>query len=182
MPRAISLVIFDGDDTLWRGLDGGYISGVTYQDVGDDRFTFQPSGGDRIVRNDGQRFELYPGVRAALAGLRQLGIPVSLASYNKEAPVLSALKAFGLGGVFQYPAIQWNPEKDRMVLEIIAHFQHAGYPAAPEMTLFVDDDQPGLYRQQMERIGVPFLQTGVDLTDLRDLLNHPDYRLVCKLH
>ena len=78
----ISLVVFDGDDTLWSGLDGGYISGTSYPDYDRDDFSFRPLKPLLIQRDDGQRFRLFPEVPGLLPELVQRGVLVSLASYN----------------------------------------------------------------------------------------------------
>lgn len=174
----ISLVVLDGDDTLWYGLDGGFISGVTYQDEGRDDFTFRRFEGDLIVRSDGQRFVLYPEVRQVLEELKQKGTLISLASYNCPSPMSEALKAFGIHQYFKHPQVEWSGHKDRMILRILDAFQREGYLVRPENTLFVDDDLYGRYRPQMNRIGVPFLQRGVDIHDLSEILNHPRYEIV----
>jgi magnesium-dependent phosphatase-1 len=179
--QKISLVVLDGDDTLWYGLDGGFISGVTYQDVGRDNFTFTPLSPDVIQRSDGQRFQLFPEVRSVLNELHARGALVSLASYNCPAPVYNALKAFGLQEQFQHPVVEWSSQKDHMLKQIIRAFQEDGFAVEPANTLFIDDDRYGRYRPQMARLGVAFLQRGVDIHDLSEILEHPQYEIVTAL-
>jgi magnesium-dependent phosphatase-1 len=174
----ITLVVFDGDDTLWVGLDGGYISGANYLDPGRDDFTFQPLDALQILRNDGQRFRLYPEVPAVLAALDQRGVLISLASYNHAAPTLNAIQNFGIAGWFRHPVVVWSNQKDRMLREILDGLAADGFPVKPENTLFIDDDMTGSYRRQMASIGVQFLQKEVDISNLADLLDHPRYELV----
>ncbi len=57
--------------------------------------------------------------------------------------------------------------------EILHNFTRGGYPVTPETTLFIDDDRFGRYRQQMVSIKVHFLQKGVDIQDLSELLDNP---------
>jgi HAD superfamily phosphatase (TIGR01681 family) len=175
--RSISLVVFDGDDTLWYGLDGGYVSGVDYQDAGRDDYTFELRDALNIQRNDGQRFRLYSEAPALLAELARRGTLISLASYNHRAPTLKAMQAFGVLHYFQHPTIEWSSEKDRMLANILQRFSQDGYAVSPETTLFIDDDLSGRYRQQMAKMGVAFLQKGVDLDDLSLLLDHPLFAL-----
>jgi magnesium-dependent phosphatase-1 len=180
----ISLIVFDGDDTLFKGLDGGYLSGIDYQDDGRDDYTFTPvneaitpEGITTIARNDGQRFRLYPEVRPVFTELEQRGVLLSFASYNRLAPTLSALLAFDLLHFFQHPTIEFNNRKDLMLQKILAAFNADGYSLTPQRALFIDDDHHGTYRLQMASIGVNFLQKGVDIHDLRELLDHPLYQL-----
>jgi HAD superfamily phosphatase (TIGR01681 family) len=176
--RDISLVVFDGDDTLWHGLDGGYISGVDYLDSGRDDYTFQPVNDHHILRDDGQRFELYPEIPSLLAELARREILISLASYNHRTPTLNAMQAFGILHFFQYATIVWSDKKDLMLLDILQRFAHAGYGGLrPENTLFIDDDPEGHYRRQMASIGIAFLQKGSDIDDLCRLLDHPSFVL-----
>jgi hypothetical protein len=65
-----------------------------------------------------------------------------------------------------------------MLKEILREFTRQNYLVSPAGTLFVDDDHHGRYRQQMASIKVNFLQKGVDICDLTDLLDHPRYLLV----
>jgi predicted phosphatase len=103
---------------------------------------------------------------------------LSLASYNHAPPVFAALQALDLFEFFEHPVVEWSGQKDQMLLQVLHAFARDGYVVSPESTLFVDDDQPGRYRQQMAEIGVNFLQRGVDLHSLDELLDHPDYTFV----
>ena len=180
----INLIVFDGDDTLFKGLDGGYISGIDYQDEGRDDYSFtplenglSPSGVTTILRNDGQSFRLFPEVRPVFTELAQRGVLLSFASYNRLAPTLSALQAFDLLHFFRHTTIEFNNRKDRMLQKILAAYTADGYMVTPHRALFIDDDHHGTYRIQMASIGVNFQQKDVDVHDLRELLNHPLYQL-----
>lgn len=174
MRKIISVVVFDADDTLWRGLDGGYISGTTYQDEGRADYTFQKVGEDLILRSDGQRFELFPDVRAVLKRLEALGVVISIASYNVARPTFAALESFALSGIFRHPVVEWSSRKDRMITKILSHLEQEGLNVGPPTTLFVDDDHHGVYRGQMKTLGVNFLQKGVDIPDLISILDYPE--------
>jgi magnesium-dependent phosphatase-1 len=174
----ISLIVFDGDDTLWYGLDGGFISGVDYRDPGRTDFTFNKSGFDEILRSDGQRFHLFPEIRSTLDELTNKNVLISMASYNHRQPVMAALKAFEILDYFLQPCVEWSSKKDQMIKTIHGNLKRDGFLVAPETTLFVDDDHMGRYREQMAGIGVHFLQRGVDIQDLKQLLDHPVYKLV----
>jgi magnesium-dependent phosphatase-1 len=176
--RAINLVVFDADDTLWYGLDGGYISGLDYRDDGRDDYTFHRLDDLHIQRNDGKRFRLYSETPLVLAELVRRNALISLASYNRLAPTLSALQAFELERFFHHPVIQWSGRKDMMLQTILHNFTQDGYRVSPATSLFIDDDQSGHYRKQMASIGVNFLQRGVDILDLTEILDHPAYTIV----
>ncbi len=174
-PFHISLVVFDLDDTLLHGLDGGYVCGADYADAGRSDYTFTRLDGLRLLRNDGQRFDLYPEVPALFDALRQRGVRISLASYNHPEPVWRALLALGLLHYFQHPVVEWSGRKDLMLQSILADFAAENCVIQPANTLFVDDDQPGRYRKQMAEIGVHFLQRGVDIQRLDEILTYPQF-------
>jgi magnesium-dependent phosphatase-1 len=177
-PYSISLVVFDLDDTLFRGLDGGYICGVDYADDGRTDYTFTRLDESCLLRNDGQRFQVYAGVLPLLEELKRWGILISLASYNHPQPVYRALQAFGLFEYFQHPVVEWSGRKDRMIQRILSDFASEGYSIGPENTLFIDDDLPGHYRKQMAEIGVHFLQPGVDIQSLDEILKLPQFEWI----
>jgi len=178
----ISLVVFDFDDTLTVGLDGGYICGVDYIDPGRSDYTFRRVDETHLERNDGQRFRLFSEVPQVLQALHAQGTLISLASYNHAPPVFAALQTLGLFELFQYPVVVFHGEKDRMLQQILQSFNQDGYVVLPENTLFVDDDPLGHYRRQMAGIGVNFLQRGVDIQSLDELLDHPNYVFVPAQH
>jgi len=174
----ISLIVFDGDDTLWHDLDGGYISGVNYRDPGFTEYKFQKSAQDQIRRSDGYRFQLYPETRHTLEELKRRDVLISLASYNHRQPVIEALQAFEIQDFFTYPCVEWTSRKDQMIKTIHSDLLREGFLVYPETTLFIDDDHMGKYRPQMAEIRVHFLQKGVDIQDLSTLLDHPRFKLV----
>lgn len=174
-PFPISLVVFDLDDTLLHGLDGGYVCGVDYADAGRSDYTFTRLDALHLRRNDGQRFELYPEVPALFDALRRRGVLISLASYNHPEPVWRALQALDLLDYFQHPVVEWSGRKDLMLQRILAALAAQGYTIHPANALFVDDDLSGHYRQQMAEIGVHFLQRWVDLHHLDELLRLPQF-------
>ncbi len=170
----IHLVVFDFDDTLCFGLDGGYISGGDEPPT--DAFTFALDGPDTLHRSDGKRFRLFPETRPLLDELHRRQVAVSLASYNHPRSTFAALNAWHLTGYLRHPVVEWSGNKARMLERIIAALQAEGLPAAPHTTLFIDDDGAGRYRHQMAVIGVNFLQIGVDIHQLNELLDRFDVR------
>ena len=107
----ISLIVFDGDDTLWFGLDGAYISGVEYWDDGRQDFTFQQLDPLTIQRNDGPRFQLFPEVPGLLKELTHRNILVSIASYNHRAPVMDSAARLRDRAIFQIPCCRMAQPK-----------------------------------------------------------------------
>ncbi len=174
----INLIVFDGDDTLWFGLDGGYISGINYSDYGSDTYTFRRIEEDLIERNDGQRFRLYPEVRSLLAKLTSMKLLISLASYNHPTPVEKALYAFEINQFFFHPVVEYSSQKDKMLKTILRKLTQSGWLVNPSTTLFIDDDHQNRYLQQMESIGVHFLKKSSDITSLNELINNPKFQLV----
>lgn len=177
MLHFINLVVFDADDTLWYGADGGYIAGIDYHDKGSDSYTFRAIDQYTIQRDDGQRFCLYFEVPNVLSELHQRGILISLASYNHSGTALRALQTFGIDLFFKHMVIEFHSQKDRMLLNILQGFCEDGFYVTPSSTLFIDDDRKGSYRHQMARIGVNFLQRGTDIQNLTEILDHPDFIL-----
>jgi predicted phosphatase len=177
MAQRIALIVFDLDDTLTVGLDGGYISGVDYADSGRESYTFTRLEDDLALRNDGQRFRLFPEARPLLAELQQRKVPVSIASYNHAGPALYILQTLDLLRYIRNPVIAWSGRKDLMLQRILAAFWAEGFPFEPQETLFIDDDPAGDYRTQMASIGVNFLQKGVDIQRLDEILSHPGFRI-----
>jgi magnesium-dependent phosphatase-1 len=121
----ISLVIFDGDGTLWYCLDNRDIAlSDNGCGPGSSDFTFEPRGERLIQRNDGRLFELFPEVPGALCRLRTAGKNISLASYNYPEPVFRALDAFGIREFFEHTVAAWTPRKDLMIELILASFDN----------------------------------------------------------
>ncbi len=173
----ISLIVFDGDDTLWFSLDGAYISGVDPWDEGRQDYTFHQTDRLTIQRNDGPRFQLYPEVPDLLIELSRRNILLSLASFNHFDPVMNALGAFGIEHFFIHPIVEWHSQKDKMLKSVLHACSEKGFLVSPETTLFIDDDMKGIYRSQMASSGIHFLQRGVDIHDLSQLLDHPSFHL-----
>ena len=169
--------MFDGDDTLWYGLDGGYISGVDVFDGGRQDFTFHQLDELTVQRSDGFRFRLFPEVRVLLPELVRRNVLISLASYNHRLPVLDALRAFEIDHFFAHPVVEWTSRKDTMLAAILRDFRQDGYLVSPDTTLFIDDDWRGVYRTQMASSGIHFLQRGVDIHDLSALLDQARFKL-----
>lgn len=77
--KAVKVVIWDLDHTLWNGI---------------------------LLEDD--TVELLPGVVAVIKELDRRGILQSVASKNDHATAMAKLKSFGLDDYFLYPQIGWN--------------------------------------------------------------------------
>ena len=167
------LLILDGDDTLWQPLDGICCSDRTPDDsVGWPHVTYQPdpANPDLLHRDDGVRFQLNPGARMVLQTVTVAGGACALASYNHRANIERALTAWSIRPAFAQVVAHWHTRKDEMLEEILAAEAARGHAVAPADALFVDDDQLGIYRRYAARLGMRFLQMGVDIEDLREVL------------
>ncbi len=164
------LIIFDGDETLWYGLDGGNISDNGEGDyIGSNDYEYScppDSNPDVIVRNDSKRLQLYPETRAVLAHLCNRGVLVALCTYNHPAPTHRALAAWNLADQFDHVEAVWSADKEQMLRDILTttHVQ-------PIDAIFIDDDPGRGHRQQSERVGIRFLKRGTDITDLNQVLD-----------
>jgi predicted phosphatase len=167
------LLILDGDDTLWQPVDGICCSDRTVDDaVGWSHFTYQPAptDPDLLIRDDGVRFRLTPGARAVLHTVTTAGGACALASFNHRPNIERALTAWGIRPAFAQVVAHWHTRKDEMLREILEGEEARDHPVTPAATLFVDDDPEGRYRAYAARLGVRFLQMGVDIQDLWEVL------------
>ena len=169
----IRLLILDGDDTLWHPVDGICCSDRTVDDaVGWPDFTYQadPNDPDRIVRDDGVRFALNPGARELLTAVTAAGGACALASYNYPGNLDRALTAWGIRAYFRQVVGHWHARKGEMLAEILTLEAARGHAVRPDQALFIDDDPYGTYRGYAAALGVRFLQMGVDIRTLGEVL------------
>lgn len=163
------LIIFDGDETLWHGLEGANISDNgegDYIGSNDYEYTCPPdSNPDIIVRNDGKRLQLFPETRAVLRELDNRDVLVALCTYNHPAPTYRALAAWNLDAHFDYIEAVWSADKEQMLRDILAATN-----VQPLDAVFIDDDPGRGHREQAERVGIRFLKRGSDITDLNQVL------------
>lgn len=165
----MKLVIFDGDETLWYGLDGGNVSDngdCDYVGSNDYEFACPPAGNpDIIVRNDGKRLQLFPETRAVLRELGNRDVLIALCTYNHPQPTYSALAAWKLTDRFDHIEAAWSPDKEHMLRNVLR-----ATGIGPIDAIFVDDDPGRGHREQAERVGIRFLKRGSDITDLNQVL------------
>jgi len=164
--------VLDGDHTLWNPLDTTCVSeGYPDDPLGGTEFGFRPApdNPDLVIREDGVRFEVMPGARAALERLHASGVRLAVASYNHFAPVLALLEAFGLRPLFSQVVAEWHSDKAAMLRTILAAEAAAGRPTRPETVLFVDDDPSSSYREMAASVGVSFAQMGNEVQNYDDI-------------
>jgi phosphoglycolate phosphatase-like HAD superfamily hydrolase len=168
----IRLLALDGDHTLWQPLDGACASERYVDDPegwADFRFAADPADPDLIAREDGPRFRLMPGARAALQATHAAGIRLAMVSFNHVAPIRAMLAAFALAPLFAQVEATWSSDKATMLRAVLAAEAAAGRPIAPEQTLFVDDDPWGIYRPMAAAVGVRFAQMGGEVRGFADV-------------
>ena len=91
-------------------------------------------------------------------------------SFNYPANIDRALIAWGLRPHFAQIVAHWHSRKGEMLAEILDAEAARGHVLTPADALFVDDDPYGTYRRYAESLGIRFLQMGVDIANLGDVL------------
>jgi len=145
------LILFDCDETLWHSPTKDYISSQI------SPLTLVGQGGVQR-QTDGLMFSLRPGVRQALRYALASGYVVGVVSDNLPAPVLVALRLFGLKKFIADEAINirlWEGycPKEQMVSEILQRPRFIGLK--PGSVLWLDDKD---YSAQAKAIGVGFIK------------------------
>jgi predicted phosphatase len=167
------LLILDGDHTLWWPVDEICCSDRTVDDrEGWPHFTYRPDTDDPdlIHREDDVRFRLTPQARSTIEAVTAAGGRLAIASYNYRDNIDRALTAWGLRPHFAQIVAHWHSRKGEMLTEILETEAAQGHPIDPTDALFVDDDPYGTYRRYAEGLGVRFLQMGVDIQHLGEVL------------
>jgi len=143
-PKEIEHVILDADDTMWDidpwglaslAIPVGKTSGNTLP------ATLNLKDIDWILPDYWQDIKptgvitLDPSLRSTLAKLKAKGIPVSIASQNDKASIMSYLDAFGLKGQIADVEANISGAKDKMVTSIAKRQK-----VDPAKILFVDNN------------------------------------------
>jgi magnesium-dependent phosphatase-1 len=169
----MKLIALDGDDTLWQTVSGVNLSDRTpTDDEGWPRFTYSRTPNDPLVieRDDGALFRLRPEAREVLQQLRSRGLLTGVVSYNHEGNIRRALEAFGVSDLVDFVVAEWHTNKDRMLNELIALARRDGHDVRAQDVMLVDDDPNDIYSGQCRRMGAGFCRFGVDMHDLREVL------------
>jgi len=160
---AIRLVVLDCDGTLWEHED---VLTLRPPFTRIDDHTARDAGGE-LVR-------LTPGARELLEELRARGILISICSWNLPEPVFGILDQLGLTGYFVHPKVQFHPNKELMIAALLKELAEEGRDLRPDEVMFVDDN-PRMLEKVRRGVGpVRTLRAGVDVQDLREVLNALD--------
>jgi predicted phosphatase len=103
--------------------------------------------------------------------LRERGILVGVISYNHIGNVRRILEAFGLLDRIDYIVAEWHSNKDQMLGHMLETARADGHRIEPSEAMLVDDDPYRIYRGQCERMGAAFRCFGMDISDLREVLD-----------
>lgn len=156
---AVKLVILDCDRTLWD-----------HEDVSSLRLPFSRVDHETVQDADGFRVRLNPGARALLDDLRARRVLISVASWNRPEPPLAIFGLLGLTDYFVHPKVEFHPDKDRMVAQLLADLAGDRTPVQPEEILYVDDNPVMLAKVRGAFPAIRALRAGVDVKDLREVL------------
>jgi len=163
MGRPVRLVILDLDLTLW---DHRNVTGLARP--------FCRVNDDAVEDERGVRVSLYPGVRRLLDSLRTRGLIIACASWNDPQPVEEIFNLFNLGHYFDYRKVEPHPHKQQTISALFAELAASGVRLAPDEVLYVDDRTIHLDAVR-EAVGpIRFLQYGVDIRSLDEVLAYLD--------
>ncbi|MGH2399426.1 MAG: magnesium-dependent phosphatase-1 [bacterium] len=157
----IKLVILDCDRTLWD-----------HHNASDLKLPLGPLDGEAVQDASGVAVRLLPGARQLLETLREHRILISIASWNTPEPVYAIFDLLGLSDFFIRPKVDTNPHKDQTIAATLRELAAEGIVLKPEEVLFVDDKPTHLAAVRAGVGPVRTLQAGVQVRDLREILDH----------
>ncbi|HEV8353110.1 MAG TPA: magnesium-dependent phosphatase-1 [bacterium] len=164
---AVRLVVLDCDLTLWD-----------HPNVSELRSPFTRADDETVVDADGIQVRLFPGAKPLLKGLRERGVLISIASWNRPEPVFEILLLLDLVDFFTRPKVEFHPYKERTITALLDELQSEGIDLMADQVLYVDDRALHLRRVKLAVGPVHTLQPGTDITDLRQVLEFVDSHLV----
>jgi len=165
MGGAVRLVILDLDLTLW---DHWNVTALARP--------FRRISDEAVEDERGVRVSLYPGVRWLLDSLRTRGLIIACASWNDPQPVEEIFNLLDLGHYFDYRKVEPHPHKQQTISALFAELAASGVRLAPDEVLYVDDRTIHLDAVR-EAVGpIRFLQYGVDIQSLDEVLRYLDQR------
>jgi len=159
----VRLVVFDCDRTLWD-----------HYDVSILQPPFRRVDDESVIDARGEAVRLFRGVREVLDTLRDRGLLLSIASWNRLEHVFPIFELLGLTAYFVHPKVEFHPHKDRMIGALLDELASDGHVLRPEEVLFVDDRLVNLQRVRQALGPIRTLQAGVDITAFPELLAHLD--------
>lgn len=160
---AIRLVVLDCDLTLW---DHPNVTALA--------LPLRRAEDDAVEDQAGVRVRLFPGVRRALEGLRARGLIVACASWNEPRPVDEIFALLELGRYFDHRKVEPHPHKDRTIGALLGELRDLGVALAPDQVLYVDDRRLHLDAIRAAVGEIRFLQYGVDIRSLDEVLAYLD--------
>jgi len=155
----IRLVVFDADGTLWE-----------HSDISSLSLPFSKIDENTLIDRNGIEIRLFPDVRRLLNELTTRGVIVSMASWNKPEPVLEALRRLGIFHYFTHPKVEFHPNKHEMMKGLLTNLEAEGTVLKPEEILYIDDQTWHIEKIRRDIGTVRFLQFGVDITRMVDIL------------
>lgn len=124
----IKAVVFDADKTLW---DHHNISIFKEPLTLVDR--------DSIADAEGNKLTLFPFVREALKGIKDMGLTLGLATWNYPEKAERVLKLLGLWDLFDVVISRDYPFKFLYLSEFVLRVRDLGVHIRPEEIAFFDD-------------------------------------------
>jgi magnesium-dependent phosphatase-1 len=110
---------------------------------------------DSVEDAERSRVTLFRGIRETLEALSDMGLVLSVASWNDPPPVLELLRLLGLGEYFTYPQVEWDVPKVEMIRTIVRLVRrNLHLDIGPEEIPFVDDNEKHheIVREKEKRI------------------------------
>lgn len=159
----VRLVILDLDLTLWD-----------HRNVTALARPLERVGDDAVEDRQGVRVSLFPGARRLLDGLRERGLIIACASWNNPGPVEEIFGLLGLSPYFDHKKVEPHPHKQHTIGALLAELKAAGVALTPDEVLYVDDRTIHLPAVRAAVGPIRFLQHGVDVATLEDILRYLD--------
>lgn len=160
---SVRLVILDLDLTLWD-----------HRNVTALARPFRRVGDDAIEDQSGVRVSLFPGVRPLLDGLRERGFIVACASWNDPPAVEEIFDLLNLGHYFDHKKVEPHPHKQQTIGALLSELASSGITLSPDEVLYVDDRTIHLDAVRATVGPIRFLQYGVDIRSLDEVLVYLD--------
>lgn len=159
----VRLVVLDCDLTLWDNPDVTALARP-----------FRRVDEDAVEDREGVRVTLFPDARSLLDGLRRRGLVVACASWNEPEAVEQIFALLGLTGSFDFRKVENHPHKHQTIAALLDELARRGTGLRPDEVLYVDDRRIHL-DEIYARVGpVRFLQYGVDIQRLSEVLEYLD--------
>ncbi len=124
----IKAVVFDADKTLWD-----------HHNISIFKEPLTLVNRDSVVDSDGNKLTLFPYVREALKGIKDMGLILGMATWNFPEKTERVLKLLGLWDLFDVVISRDYPYKFLHLSEFILRLRDMGITIRPEEIAFFDD-------------------------------------------